>query len=187
MHQRTQQHSDQQKSKKTLIIPKKIQNFSIWKVLSKLKLKSLATLGPVGFFPKGSGTVGSLVALPLAYCLGQIFMPLLWIATIALYFLGIAAIDQYTKNKEEKDPRCVIIDEVVGQMTTFCIVIPGFLHWPILLLGFLLFRLFDVVKFGSVAMWDQQKRPLGVMMDDVMAGLQSAFILGLIQIIYILT
>lgn len=159
----------------------------MWKKLSKLNVKPLATLGPLGFFPKGSGTLGALVALPIAYCLGQIFMPLLWIVTLALYFVGIIAIDQYTKNKEDKDPHCVIIDEVVGQMATFCIVIPGFLHWPMLLLGFLLFRFFDIAKFGSVAMWDQKKQPLGVMMDDVTAGIQSAFILGLIQIIYILT
>ena len=154
--------------------------------LKSLKIAPLATLGPIGYFPKGSGTIGSLVALPIAYFLGHFSVPCLWVLTLLLFFVGIRAIDQYTQKTTEKDPGCVIIDEVVGQLIPFAIIIPDLLHWPILLFGFVLFRFFDIIKFGSVAMWDRQKTPMGVMMDDVEAGLHAAFVLALIQIIYIL-
>ena len=120
----------------------------------KLSLASLATLGPIGYFPKGPGTIGSLVALPIAYAVGR---PALWFLTLILLVIGLLSIHQFTANKKEKDPSCVIIDEVVGQLITFFIVIPNFMHWPALLLGFLLFRFFDIFKFGPVAFFDRKK------------------------------
>lgn len=145
----------------------------------------LATLGPVGYFPKGSGTVGALVALPIAYFASHISIYLLW--TVTLFFLGagLFAIQQFTVDKTEKDPGCVIVDEVVGQLVTFLVVIPQLMHWPMLFLGFALFRFFDIFKFGLVAYWDRRKNPVGVMMDDVTAGMFAGFVLAVIQAILV--
>lgn len=148
-------------------------------------LAPLATLGPIGKFPKGPGTIGSLVALPIAYVLVKYSVPTLWLLTAVLFALGLVAIHQYTANKTEKDPSCVIIDEVVGQLITFMVVIPNFMHWPTLFVGFLLFRFFDIFKFGAVAFWDKQKNPTGVMMDDVTAGIFAGFLLAMLQVVMV--
>ena len=145
-------------------------------------LASLATLGSIGYFPKGPGTMGSLVALPIAYVLNRFSLPLMWFVTLGLLTLGFFAVHQFTNGKKERDPSCVIIDEVVGQLITFFVVLPDFMHWPILLLGFMLFRFFDIFKFGPVAFWDRRKNPIGVMMDDVMAGIFAGFILAMLQV-----
>ena len=149
------------------------------------RLTSLATLGPIGFFPKGPGTMGALVALPFAYVLNHFSVPLLWIFTFLIFGIGFLAVQQYTANKTEKDPSCVIIDEVVGQLIPFMVVIPDFMHWPMLLLGFVLFRFFDIFKFGTVAFWDRRKNPMGVMMDDVCAGIFAGFVLSMIQVVLV--
>ena len=150
-----------------------------------LKFSSLSTLGPLGFFPKGSGTIGALVSLPLAYLLVSICPSLLWIVTAVLFVLGLFSIKEFTRNLTEKDPGCVIIDEVVGQLVTFMVVLPDFMHWPMLIFGFALFRFFDIFKFGAVAYWDRQKTPLGVMMDDITAGIFSGFILSMMQVLLV--
>jgi len=146
-------------------------------------MATVATLGPIGYFPKGSGTLGALVALPIAYILNRISPPLLWISTLFLILLGLVAVQQFTADKKEKDPGCVIIDEVVGQLIAFWLIAPEFMHWPILFAGFALFRFFDIFKFGSVAFWDRRKNPVGVMMDDVTAGIFSGFILVMMQLL----
>ena len=152
-----------------------------WAKPSTWRIAPLATLGPIGYFPKGSGTIGSLVALPIAYCASSISIYLLWLVTIILLALGLWAITQFTQDSEEKDPGCVIVDEVVGQLITFLVIMPQFMHWPVLLLGFILFRIFDIFKFGLVAFWDRRKNPLGVMMDDVAAGIFAGFVLAILQ------
>ena len=150
-----------------------------------LNLAPLATLGPIGYFPKGSGTLGALVALPFIYLISCISTPLLWMSAFMLFVLGLIAIEQFTRGKPDKDPSCVIIDEVVGQMIPFMVILPEFMHWPILFLGFALFRFFDIFKFGIVAFWDQRKNPLGVMMDDVTAGLCAGFMMAMLQVIVV--
>ena len=141
----------------------------------------LATLGPLGYFPKGPGTIGSLVALPIAYLASTTSIYLLWFVALLFFILGLIATHQFTKNSQEKDPGCVIVDEVAGQLVTFLVIIPPFMHWDMLLLGFIFFRVFDIFKFGPVAYWDRRKNPLGVMMDDITAGVFAGFVLSIVQ------
>jgi len=152
-----------------------------WLKPSTWNVAPLATLGPIGYFPKGSGTIGSLIALPIAYCASSLSIYVLWAVTLAFFAFGLWAITQFTENTTDKDPSCVIVDEVVGQLITFLVIMPYFMHWPVLLLGFVLFRFFDIFKFGLVAFWDRRKRPLGVMMDDVAAGILAGFVLAILQ------
>lgn len=148
-------------------------------------LTKLATLGPVGYFPKGAGTLGSLAALPLAYLASNLGLPFLWGLTALVFILGLKSVEKFTANMTEKDPNCVIIDEVAGQLMAFLTILPDFMHWPMLLLGFVLFRFFDIFKFGLVAFWDRRKKPLGVMMDDIAAGALTGLILTIVQIFLI--
>ena len=173
------------KTKKTILpkkekLPPKKKSFS-WKQPKTWPIAPLATLGPLGYFPKGPGTIGALAALPIAYLASTTSIYLLWLITLACIALGLLAIAQFTENSKEKDPGCVIVDEVAGQLVAFGAIIPQLMHWDMLLLGFVLFRVFDIFKFGSVAYWDRQKNPLGVMMDDITAGVFAGFILAIIQ------
>jgi len=153
--------------------------------LSKHLASNIATVAHTGDFPIASGTIGSLIALPIAYALNHISVLALWAMIIVTFFIGTWATNRFTKNKVEKDPSSVIIDEVVGQSIPFAFVAPGLLHIPLLIAGFVLFRFFDICKFGLVKYFDQEKNAWGVMMDDVIAGLQTAFILVLLQMWYL--
>ena len=145
----------------------------------------IATVFHLGYFPKGSGTVGSVVALPIAYILNQLGVGFVWIYALLMLFLGVWAVRRFTANKVEKDPSSVIIDEVVGQTIPFAFVLSDLLHWQFLLIGFILFRFFDICKFGLVKYFDRQEDPWGVMMDDVIAGLQTAVVLIILQALLI--
>ena len=166
---------------------KTIHNDGIFNQKEKAAMASaIATVAHAGYFPKGSGTIGSVIALPIAYILNQTCLGAVWIFCFVTFFLGIWAINRFTQNKVEKDPSSVIIDEVVGQTLPFAFVVPDLLHWQFLLLGFLAFRFFDIFKFGLVKYFDRQKNAWGVMMDDVIAGLEAAIVLLIAQALLIL-
>ncbi|MUM78141.1 phosphatidylglycerophosphatase A [Pseudodesulfovibrio sp. F-1] len=134
---------------------------------------ALATLGPIGHFPKAPGTWGSLAAVVAAPWL---FLPLpLWgrLAVLALIFaVGIWACGVAERTMGRKDPGCVIIDELFGQWLTLLF----FAAMPIWQLGlaFILFRAFDILKPWPVK-WAETAFPggLGVMADDGVAGLYA--------------
>ena len=180
---KTQPSSKKTNGAKPVVVHRKKVKFN-WDVRT-WNLAPLATLGPVGFFPKGPGTMGSLAALPFAYLLNRISIPLLWAVVFLIFGIGLLAIQQYTQDKDEKDPSCVISDEVVGQMIPFMVIVPDFMHWPMVFLAFALFRFFDIFKFGAVAFWDRRKNPMGVMMDDVSAGIFAGFVIAMLQVMIV--
>jgi len=146
---------------------------------------ALATLGPIGHFPKAPGTWGSLAAVVAAPWL---FLSLpLWGRLLVL--AGVMVVGTWTCSCAEgtcgeKDPGCVIIDELFGQWLTLLF----FQGMPIWYLGlaFILFRGFDILKPWPVK-WAETAFPggLGVMMDDGVAGLYALGCLHLIN--YLIT
>ena len=159
---------------------------------SKLNKKTalvLATWFGLGLSPKAPGTCGSLGAFPLlfllAYCKRFCFISYLLLTASLLFFIGVWATKEITKNSSDKDPGKVVIDEVVGQLLTFFPLACFFVfsgksfefYWPFLFLGFLLFRFFDIKKLGLVKHFDEQGDAWGVMLDDVFAGLYAGIVL----------
>ncbi|AMK11668.1 phosphatidylglycerophosphatase A [Pseudodesulfovibrio indicus] len=134
---------------------------------------ALATLGPIGHFPKAPGTWGSLAAVVAAPWL---FLPLALPARLlvlaAVLIVGTWACSRAEIVLGRKDPGCVIIDELFGQWLALLF----FAAMPIwyLLAGFILFRLFDILKPWPVN-WAETAFPggLGVMLDDGVAGLYA--------------
>ena len=134
---------------------------------------ALATLGPIGHFPKAPGTWGSLAAVVAAPWL---FLPLpLWgrmAVLLAVFAVGVWSCSRAEKVLGKKDPGCVIIDELFGQWLALLL----FSAMPIwyLILAFGLFRFFDILKPWPVK-WAETAFPggLGVMMDDGVAGLYA--------------
>ena len=144
----------------------------------------IATFGYVGLFRPGPGTWGSLAALPFAWLLHWAGgFPLLLISTVAVFALGYWATKVETATGGDPDPSEIVIDEVAGQWIAlfplsaglwFAGAAPHVFPWPGWVAGFLLFRLFDIWKPWPVSWADGLHGPMGVMLDDVLAGIMAA-------------
>ena len=135
-----------------------------------------------GYLPIASGTWGSLGALPFAWLIMDRFGPLgLALAAAAAFLAGIWASVVILRRSGRKDPSCIVIDEVAGQWIALLPVLP--LDPVLYAIGFVLFRIFDVVKPWP-ANWCDQRMPgaWGVMLDDIVAGVYAAIALHLIAL-----
>ena len=151
--------------------------------LSQLKRKTplqttawvLATWFGAGCSPKAPGTIGSLFSLPLILIGYLIGVKALILTLIVLFGLGWWATDVVLKTQKEQDPGFVVIDETVGQVLSFVLITSVGFTWYYLVIGFALFRFFDIVKLWPASYFDQSVHTaFGVMMDDVIAGLYAA-------------
>jgi phosphatidylglycerophosphatase A len=144
--------------------------------------KLVATFFGTGLMHPGPGTWGSAATLLLWWVLTR------WIpapaqamtaASLALFavVIGIPAATQISRATGLKDPQFVVIDEVAGQLIAF-IAVPA--AWKSLLLGFILFRAFDIVKPWPVRNLERLPEGTGIVIDDVGAGLYA---LGVMQIV----
>ena len=136
-----------------------------------------ATWGGTGYSPIASGTVGTLAAIPLYILLARLPL-LLYIATIVpFFFFSCWIASQSEAIFGEKDSGKIVIDEVTGYLVTMTAV-P--VSWQGMLLGFLLFRFFDIVKPQPARYFDRNvKNGYGVVLDDVAAGGYSCLLLHL--------
>jgi phosphatidylglycerophosphatase A len=139
----------------------------------------LATWFGAGRLPWAPGTWGSLFALPLAWLLLALGGPwLLLIAAALVFALGLWAADRYMKAVGLHDPGAVVIDEVAGQWLTLAIAPLDPLAF---LLGFVLFRVADVLKPWPASWLDRRVGgAFGVMIDDVAAAVYAGGILALV-------
>lgn len=101
------------------------------------------------------------------------------VAAGLLFCLGLWATSKSLTQFNDSDPQSIVIDEAVGMGITLCFCQAS---WWNLLLGFLLFRFFDVLKPWPVSFADQKiKGPLGIMLDDVLAGIYALLVLSVLQ------
>lgn len=124
-----------------------------------------------GFFPVASGTVGTLGAIPLYILLAK--MPLwLYLMTLVPFFFLASWVSGAAEGEfGEKDSGKIVIDEVMGYLITMA---GAPLNWQSILIGFLLFRFFDIVKVPPARYFDRQvKNGYGVVLDDVVAGIYA--------------
>ncbi|MHB1012809.1 MAG: phosphatidylglycerophosphatase A family protein [Desulfobacteria bacterium] len=129
-------------------------------------MRAVATGFGAGRFPVAPGTVGTLVALPLWYWSdGWGVRHLLLLCGVLL--LAVPAVREEMAATASSDPRSVVIDEIAGMLLA-ATGIPWGVR-PVLLL-FLLFRFFDVFKFGPAAWLDARRGAVYVVADDLAAG-----------------
>lgn len=145
--------------------------------------KMIGTVFGVGYIRPAPGTWGSLVALPwgwLLHVLGG--FPLLVIAIIAGFAKGWWATAKMTAGSDDHDPSEIVVDEVVGQWIALLPLsyaawtrgLDMLVMWPGWIAAFVLFRLFDIWKPWLVGWADRRGDALGVMLDDVIAGIFAA-------------
>ncbi|MEZ5726387.1 MAG: phosphatidylglycerophosphatase A [Paracoccaceae bacterium] len=140
----------------------------------------IATWFGAGDMKPAPGTWGSAVAVALGVVIHWIgSFPLLALATVAVTALGFWAVAHYTAGMEDPDRSEIVIDEVAGQWLALLFPSYGFWHaglpstefpWPGWLAAFLFFRLFDIWKPSIIGRADRESGTMGVMMDDLWAG-----------------
>jgi len=133
----------------------------------------------VGYIPFFPGTMGSLWGV-IIYLLLQFFtFSLFWymLVTFCIIFLGIWISGRCEKIFKDKDHRFIVIDEIAGFLVGMIGIppFPGFL-----ILGFLFFRLFDIIKPFNIDKLQTLKGGWGVVLDDIAAGLLANMLLKIL-------
>lgn len=146
---------------------------SLWAII-KSPQGWLATWFFSGRFPWMPGTMGTLAALPFASAMVEHGgKPVLVAAAIIVSILGIFISNSYmTRFNREDDPSEIVIDEVAGMWIALLPAMNNPLSWAV---AFVLFRFFDILKPWPIS-WADKKLPrgLGVMADDIIAGIFAA-------------
>jgi phosphatidylglycerophosphatase A len=147
----------------------------------------IATCAGLGYLPV-PGTFGAAVGLGIVVAATRLPMPRTWpplviaLAAAAIFGLGVWAAGRAERFFGRTDPGQIVIDEVVGQMVTF--VARPEAPWKWLLAGFVLFRIFDVVKPFPARRAEHLSGGWGVMTDDVIAGVYSLAALELLGFVF---
>lgn len=158
------------------------------KNMSKSKSKSkmmkqvwllLATFFYIGHMPVAPGTWASLVTGVLVYFIGPYWRAHFYIQLIVIgviFLAGIRAAGVAEIHYKKKDPRFCVIDEVAGQMVSLLLV-PHKIGFYIA--GFFLFRFFDIIKPPPIKKLEKAPYGIGIMIDDIAAGLYALVVLHL--------
>lgn len=170
-----------------------------WKDRASL---AVTTFG-VGYLPGPTGTYGSAVGVAIyiaiaiaepkfalhlrgdglsAAAAGSVLFIINTVLLAAFCFIGIAASTRAIDLLGDEDASEAVVDEVMGQFVTFAFV-PFTLSWPILLAGFLLFRLFDIWKPYPINDLQYLKGGLGICADDLVAGVYAGLCLAIFSYI----
>ena len=148
---------------------------------------NLATLGPLGRVKKGPGTTGSLAGIGLYAILFHNAALLSYLLFLCLLvYLAVAICDTAEHRLQMRDPGMIILDEFVAVPLVFfgmngpqgLIVQHG--GWPVLLAGFLLFRVFDITKPFGISSLQNFPGGLGCVIDDLAAAIISCVVLHLL-------
>lgn len=151
--------------------------------LAKLSLRNPIHFLALGFgsglAPKAPGTFGTLSALPLYFLMMNLSLPVFVAITVLVTVLGFWICDIAAKDMQVHDHGAIVWDEVAGMLITMIAAPVGLLP---LLIGFALFRFFDIIKPWPIKLLDRHvKGGFGIMIDDVLAGIFAAICLQAIH------
>ena len=140
----------------------------------------LATGGGIGFIRWAPGTFGTLLGLPLAWGISRLPLGAGAAAIVALILLGVPICSRAAKRLGRKDPGAVVWDEIAAVPVTFFLVdldrSAGALA-GLLALGFVLFRIFDILKPPPAPWLERLPDGWGIMADDLAAGIYACLCL----------
>ena len=140
----------------------------------------LATAGGIGRLPMAPGTWGSLAALPGAVVLAVLGGPwLLALGVLVAFAAGIWAAGRYAAATGARDPGSVVIDEIAGQWLA---ILPVALDWRYYVVAFVLFRFTDIFKPWPCRPAERTPGGLGIMLDDIVAGVYAGVLTWLIAL-----
>jgi len=132
-----------------------------------------------GLSPFAPGTMGTVVAIPFAVAMK--LMPLVgfWVVLLLMFFAGIEICTRVSRKLGVHDHGGIVWDEIVG----YCLAIAFVpLQWQWFLAAFVIFRFFDIYKPWPIRQLDRKvSGGLGIMIDDVVAGIFTIVVLAVIQ------
>ncbi len=130
----------------------------------------LSTWFGSGLFPFASGTIGTLAAVPLILVLDNFGIRSNVYTLLVAVAIAVWTSDRTQNVLGKKDPSEVVIDEVAGFLLTMALLPQT---WLALCLGFILFRVFDVLKPFPIKHLEKLKGGFGIVFDDLLAGLYA--------------
>lgn len=151
--------------------------------------KLFLTFGGSGLSPKAPGTVGTLASLPVGLAiLYYIGIETLFVLTLAIIIIGIFEVNKYEKETGIHDQQHIVIDEAAGMWLSLMIAYSTAISmtYPYadvlaVIFSFATFRLFDIWKPSTIGWIDRElKGGLGVMLDDVLAGVAGGLLSSII-------
>lgn len=159
------------------------------KFLLKWLRRCFGSLFFLGYIPLFPGTIGSLVVVFLLWYFNAFFEPFFqpqqvtffWLSYLVFLIICIFLSNNAEETFGSDDPKQIIIDECAGQLITF-FLLP--ISWRVLILGFFLFRFYDIVKPFPVNKFEEIEDGVGVVMDDVVAGIMANVSLFIILWLY---
>ena len=129
----------------------------------------------VGAVPVAPGTFGTLLAVPLYFLMQPLALSWYLAIVAALFIFGVVCCHVTARNLGVHDHPAIVWDEIVGYLVTMTAAPRG---WPWIVIGFVLFRFFDIAKPWPVRQVDHRiGGGIGIMLDDVVAALYSALVL----------
>ncbi|HEY3487586.1 MAG TPA: phosphatidylglycerophosphatase A [Gammaproteobacteria bacterium] len=150
-----------------------------WRELWRNPAHLLAFGFGAGLSPKAPGTAGTLVAVPVYLLAQQMSYPAQIVLLVAVIMAGIWICDRTASDLKVHDHPGIVWDEIAGFLLTMSAVD---FSWFNLAAGFLLFRCFDILKPWPISYFDRNVQGgLGIMLDDIVAGICAASILYLVQ------
>lgn len=142
----------------------------------------LAFGGGAGLAPVAPGTFGTLVGIPFFIAMAGLSLPLYLLITFFMFLVGIWICGRSSAALGVHDHPGIVWDEIVGYLVTM-VAVP--FAWQWVLLGFALFRLFDILKPWPIRWLDRRVGGgFGIMVDDLLAGIFASVIMRLLLMIY---
>ena len=144
---------------------------------------AIATCG-VGYLPLAPGTFGSLVGVAVFLALTKVGSIWLLVAILVFTFAGIWAGTRTEELSHRKDPGKIVVDEVAGQLIALFPLVFAAWSMKTVIVSFILFRFFDIVKPYPANRLQDLKGGMGVMCDDLVAGAYAAIIVSGVLVLY---
>ena len=146
--------------------------------------KIFATLFGIGFIPFAPGSIASIVTIIFWYYFIQLFSIYLFIIFVSIIaVLSIYLVNIYLKDHFSNAPKEVVIDEFIGQSLPLMFLNQNSDMFEILF-TFVCFRIFDIYKIYPVNLGEKMKKSVGIIADDIIAGVYSIIFLMVYKIIF---
>jgi phosphatidylglycerophosphatase A len=133
-----------------------------------------------GFSPFAPGTAGTLVAIPIELLLSPIRSPVYELTLLTFFFFSSWIAERAQNYWQKRDDQRIVIDEIMGYFLTMLWIPKTLLFISV---GFLLFRLLDIVKPFPCRQLERVRGGFGVVLDDVFAGIYANIALQILRIL----
>jgi phosphatidylglycerophosphatase A len=133
-----------------------------------------------GFSPFAPGTVGTMVAIPMELLFSSIFSPVYELTILTFFFFSSWIAEKAQNHWQKRDDQRIVIDEIMGYFLTMLWIPKTLLFISV---GFLLFRLLDIVKPFPCRQLERVRGGFGVVLDDVFAGIYANIALQILRIL----